>query len=58
MTLNGYKDFKALATVLLMNYRTFQRRLADPELFTMGEMNRIVRFLKIPREEFAEVWGV
>ena len=57
MAIKRIADWKELATVLGMNYRTFQRRIAEPETFSMGEMNRIGRFLTIPREELAEVWG-
>lgn len=57
MAIKRIADWKELAAVLSMNYRTFQRRIAEPETFSMGEMNRIVRFLAIPREELAEVWG-
>ena len=57
MAIKRIADWKELAAVLGMNYRTFQRRVAEPETFSMGEMNRIVRFLTIPREELAEVWG-
>ena len=57
MAIKRIADWKELAAVLGMNYRTFQRRVAEPETFSMGEMNRIVRFLAIPREELAEVWG-
>lgn len=57
MAIKRIADWKELAAVLGMNYRTFQRRIAEPETFSMGEMNRIVRFLAIPREELAEVWG-
>ena len=57
MAIKRIADWKELAVVLGMNYRTFQRRIAEPETFSMGEMNRIVRFLAIPREELAEVWG-
>ena len=57
MAIKRIADWKELAAVIGMNYRTFQRRIAEPEAFSMGEMNRIVRFLAIPREELAEVWG-
>ena len=57
MAIKRIANWKELAAVLDMNYRTFQRRIAEPETFSMGEMNRIVRFLAIPREELAEVWG-
>lgn len=57
MTISGYADYKVLASALGMTYRTFLRRIAEPELFTMGEMNRIKRFLKIPSAELSEVWG-
>lgn len=57
MAIKRIADWKELAAVLGMNYRTFQRRIAEPETFSMGEMNRIVRSLAIPREELAEVWG-
>ena len=57
MAIKRIADWKELAAVLGMNYRTFQRRIAEPETFSMGEVNRIVRFLAIPREELAEVWG-
>ena len=57
MAIKRISDWKELAAVLGMNYRTFQRRIAEPETFSMGEMNRIIRFLAIPREELAEVWG-
>ncbi len=57
MALKHIADYKELAEVIGMTYRTFQRRIAEPETFSMGEMNRIVRFLGVPREELAEVWG-
>ena len=57
MAIKRISDWKELAAVLGMNYRTFQRRVAEPETFSMGEMSRMVRFLSIPREELAEVWG-
>lgn len=57
MAIKHIADYKELAEVIGMTYRTFQRRIAEPETFSMGEMNRIVRFLGVPREELAEVWG-
>lgn len=57
MAIKRIADYKELAEVIGMTYRTFQRRIAEPETFSMGEMNRIVRFLGVPREELAEVWG-
>lgn len=57
MQIGGCDSYKQLAGLLGMNLRTFMRRIADPELFTMGEINRIKRFLKIPSEELSEVWG-
>ena len=57
MAIKRIADYKELAKVIGMTYRTFQRRIAEPETFSMGEMNRIVRFLGVPREELAEVWG-
>lgn len=57
MAIKKISDYRELAKVLGIGYRTFLRRMADPETFSLGEMNRIVRFLGIPRDEFAEVWG-
>lgn len=46
MTLRGY-DLKNLAVDSGISERTLRRRMQDPETFTVGELTRICRKLRI-----------
>ena len=38
-----------------MNKSTYYRRMKEPELFTVAELRAIGNFLRIPREEIANI---
>ena len=42
---------RELAHALGMGERTFRRKMADPDAFTVGEVRRMVALLRIPAEE-------
>lgn len=43
-----------LATIIACSEKTFKRRKKHPEEFTLGEINRIMSFLKFTDEERRE----
>lgn len=55
MIIAGKPTPEQLAPYVGVCGRTICRRFVDPETFTLGELSRIVRFLRIPQSELEEV---
>lgn len=51
MVIRDISDIKTAARLMVFNYDTLRRRLKNPETFTMDELLRIVKYLKIPTSE-------
>ena len=57
MAIANIKSYTQLAAAMgCMSAPTLYRRLEDIEKLTLGELGRIVRFLRIPMEELQEVF--
>ena len=55
MIIAGKPTPEKLAPYVGVCGRTICRHFVDPETFTLGELSRIVRFLRIPQSELEEV---
>lgn len=51
MTIRGISNVRAAAQLMFFNYDTLRRRLKKPETFTLSELSRVIKYLKIPSSE-------
>lgn len=51
MTIRGVSNVRSAAKFMFFNYDTLRRRLKRPETFTLSELSRVIKYLKIPASE-------
>jgi len=51
----GFNSWKLAASVIGMSPATIFRRIREPESFTIAELHRIVRALRIPKDEISDI---
>lgn len=56
MAMMKVKNYTQLARAIGMSSPTFYRRINDPEGFTLRDIRRMTKYLRIPVEELMEVW--
>lgn len=50
----GFLSWKLAAPYLMMSEATLFRRMKNPETFTLEELHRIIKVLRIPKEEISD----
>lgn len=50
----GFLSWKLGAPYLMMSEATLFRRMKNPETFTLEELHRIIKVLRIPKEEISD----
>lgn len=53
MVIREIPNVRSAARLMVFNYDTLRRRLKNPETFTMDELLRVVKYLKIPASEIS-----
>ena len=53
--IQGFNSWELAAPAIGMSRATIFRRIREPETFTLEELHRIVRALRIPKDEISDI---